>query len=134
MSPEPVTVNAPPVLVKPAPVDPGLAKAALPDRRSRATRRPDAAPRRPTWSKTPVAKLGPPGSDDPPDMWSGEVANMPTCTVAGSPARWAVAIARPVAAVGRVVAGDRVARRGSGAASAADAAETVPGVPATSWV
>ena len=45
-------------------------------------------PARPTRLKTPVASVGPPVPDCPAVcQYEGEVANIPACTVAGSPGR-----------------------------------------------
>ena len=86
MSPVPVTVNVPAAWLEPA-VLPGE----LPP-----TLSPAHAPRgqlRPTWSKTPVATLGPPlmlASPSEVCRYCGEVVNRPTWATCGRPARVAV--------------------------------------------
>ncbi len=63
----------------------------------------------------------------------GEVTKSPACTVGGSPARLAVPISAQCVPSAEsypvIVSPDRVSRSQRG-----DAAETVPGRPAVSWV
>jgi hypothetical protein len=89
MSPLPVTVNVPAPVLKPS-VPAGRPSFPPP------TFRPTHAPPcqvRPTWSKTPVAALGPPlmlASLAEVCRYGGDVANKPTWAVAGRPVRVAV--------------------------------------------
>jgi hypothetical protein len=122
MSPDPVTVNAPPAWWNP-PGSPPFRPA------------PMLLPCHPpwaalTWSNTPVATLGALFSAD---TAAGEVTNRPACTVAGSPARLAVPTLihwRPSAESYPVsVSPDRTRRSHRG-----KAADTVPGRPGVSSV
>src|SRR5437879_5932817 len=92
MSPEPVTVYRPAACAKPPALFPGESG---PPPIFVPAQPPPCEPDRLRWSNTPVAWLGPAWPLLPPNelvatVEIGEVANSPTCTVAGSPVRVAL--------------------------------------------
>src|SRR6202044_163001 len=96
MSPDPDTVSVSPACRKPcAEADSALPSGPAP-RALPAHRPPGQAPCRFTWSKTAVARAGPPVDDEPPSeldvtVYPGEAANSPARDTAGNPG----SVARP---------------------------------------
>src|SRR5579875_594501 len=137
MSPDPDTVNRPPACANPC-TDAGSALSAAPWMSWPAQRPAGQLPCRLTWSKTPVAKAGPPLADAVPSpfevtVYPGEAANIPACATRGSPASVAVPTrvqCTPSAeSYPRIASPARVSRSQRG-----DAADTFPAIPATSPV
>jgi len=137
MSPDPVTVNLPPAWWYP----PGMAGEASPGPAPSwvPVQAPGAAPRRLTWSRTAVARVGPPVPLLPSRPWAvvtvkaGEVENRPACTVAGRPGRVAVptcAQCAPSADSYPVTVSPALVSR----SQRGDAGVGRPGGPAASWV
>ena len=116
MSPDPDTVSRPPACVNPW-AEADSARSMVPWRSWPVHRAAGQAPCRLTWSKVPVARVGPPVEDPPPSdvdvhRVPGRGGEQPGLRGGRQPGQRGRADPGPVRAVGGVVAGDRVAGPG----------------------